>query len=79
MFSDTHCFYPVISPIMKINSEVVDQLSISCAVGCLRVLAAVAVNDSLPENTSGASDEGGTFASSMILMGCASGIDEALP
>jgi hypothetical protein len=50
---------------MSINSEVVDQLSISCAVASLRVPAAVAVNVSLPENTSGASDEGGTFASSM--------------
>ena len=29
--------------------------------------AAVAVNDSLLENTSVASDEGGTFASSMII------------
>jgi hypothetical protein len=36
-------------------------------VASLRVPAAVAVNDSLPENTSGASDEGGTFASSMLL------------
>ena len=53
---------------MSINSEVVDQLSISCAVGSLRVLAALVVNVSLLENTSGASDEGGTFASSMFMM-----------
>jgi hypothetical protein len=53
---------------MSLKRKVEDQLLISCAVACLRVLAAVAVNVSLPENTSGASDEGGTFASSMMMM-----------
>ena len=53
---------------MSIKREVEDQLSISCAVGRLRVPAAMVVNVSLLENTSGASDEGGTFASSMFMM-----------
>ena len=58
---------------MSLNSDVEDQLQISCAVAGLRVLAAVAVNVSLIENTSGASDEGGTFASSMKLMALCAG------
>jgi len=68
MCIDTHCFHPVISLPMSQKKQVEDQLTISCAVASLCVPAALAVNDSLPENTSGASDEGGTFASSMILM-----------
>ena len=68
MCSDTNCFYPVTTPSMSLNRKVEYQVSISCAVGSLRVPAAVAVNDSLPENTSGASDEGGTLASSMFMM-----------
>jgi len=64
---------------MSLNIQGEDQLLISCAVASLRVPAAVAVNASLPENTSGASDEGGTFASSMLIIGSVPDIDEALP
>ena len=60
--------YPIIPQSMSMNSDVEDQPPISCAVAGLRVPAAMAVNGRLPENTSGASDEGGTFALSMILM-----------
>jgi hypothetical protein len=64
---------------MSLKRKVEDQVSISCEVAGLRVPAAVAVNGSLLENTSGASDEGGSFASSMLVMGCVPDIDEALP
>jgi hypothetical protein len=54
--------YPIIPLSMSINSDVENQLLISCAVAGLRVPAAMVVNGRLLENTSGASDEGGTFA-----------------